>query len=105
MMFGFLNPHALLRSENIEEDMNKFKNIYADRVNFSELTYEIAKFKRLVQSRGTAFQSDATALDVLQWLTKYRLCESTPYLFFCLKLYLTVGVSIASCKRSFSTLK
>ena len=23
-VFGFLNPHALLRSENIEEDMNKF---------------------------------------------------------------------------------
>ena len=103
-VFGFLNPHALLRSENIE-DINKFKNIYADDVNFSELTYEIARFKRLVQSSGTVFQSDATALDVLQWLTKYRLCESTSYLFLCLKLYLTVAVSIASCKRSFSKLK
>ena len=72
-VFGFLNPHALLRSENIEEDMNKFKNIYAHEVNFSELTCEIARFNRLVQSSGTAFQSDATALDVLQWLTKYRL--------------------------------
>ena len=93
-----------MRSENIE-DINKFKNIYADDVNFSELTYEIAKFKRLVQSSGTAFYSDATALDVLQWLTKYRLCESTSYLFLCLKLYLIVAVSIASCKRSFSKLK
>ena len=102
--FGFLNPHALLRNENIE-DINKFKNTYSDDVNFSELTYEIARFKRLVQSSGTAFQSDATALDVLQWLTKYRLCESTSYLFLCLKLYLTVAVSIASCKRSFSKLK
>ena len=26
-VFGFLNPHALLRSENTEEVMNKFKNI------------------------------------------------------------------------------
>ena len=104
-VFGFLNPHALLRSKNIAEDMNKFKNIYADDVNFSELTCEIAKFKRLIQSSGTAFQSDATALDVLQWLTKYRLCESTPYLFLCLKLYLTVAVSIASCERSFLKLK
>ena len=85
--------------------MNKFKNIYAHDVNFSELTYKIARFNRLVQSSGTAFQSDATALDVLQWLTKYRLCESPPYLFLCLKLYLTVAVSIASCKRSFSKLK
>ena len=63
--FSFLNPHALLRSENIEEDMNKFKNIYADDVNFFELTYKIARFNRPVQSSGTAFQSDATLLDVL----------------------------------------
>ena len=28
-VFGFLNPHALLRSENIKEDMNKLKNIRA----------------------------------------------------------------------------
>ena len=104
-VFGFLNPHPLLRSENIEEDMNKFKNIYADDVNFSELNYEIARFKRLVQSSGTAFQSDATALNVLQSLTKYRLCKSTPYLFLCLKLYLTVAVSIASREKSFSKLK
>ena len=25
-LFGFLNPHALLRTKNIEEDLNKFKN-------------------------------------------------------------------------------
>ena len=99
-VFGF---HALLRIENIEEDVNKFK-LYADDVNFSELTYEIARFNRLVQSSGTAFRSDATALDVLQWLTKYCLCESTPYLFLCLKLYLAVAVSIASCERSYSKL-
>ena len=95
----------MLRSENIEEDINKFKNIYADDVNFSVLSYEMARFNRTVQSSGTAFQSDATALDVLQWLTKYRLGESTPSLFLCLKLYLTVAVSIASCERSFSKLK
>ena len=65
-VFGFLNPHALLRSENIEEDMNKFKNIYADDDNFSELTYEIVRFNRLVQSSAIAYQSDDTALDVLQ---------------------------------------
>ena len=47
-VFGFLNLHALLRSENIEKDMKKFKNIYADDVNFSELTLEIARFNTLV---------------------------------------------------------
>ena len=78
MVFCFLNPHALLRSENIEEDMNKFKNIYADGVNFSELTYEIAKFKRIVQSRSTAFQSDATALNVL-----YIVYVNQQLIYFC----------------------
>ena len=38
-------------------------------------------------------------------LSKHRLCESTPYLFMSLKLYLTVAVSVASCERSFSKLK
>ena len=66
-VFGFLNPHALLRSKNIK-NINKFKNIHAHDINFFELTHEIARFNRLVQSSGTAFQSDATALDVLQWL-------------------------------------
>lgn len=103
--FGFLNPNALLRCESIEPDMNKFKNIYANDVDFSELSVEIARFNRLVKCSGTTFQSDATALDVLQWLTKRHLCESTPYLSLCLKLYLTVAVSIASCERSFSKLK
>ena len=68
--FGFLNPNALLRCESIEPDMNKFKNIYANDVDFSELSVEIARFNRLVKCSGTTFQSDATALDVLQWLTK-----------------------------------
>ena len=101
-IFGFLDPHALLRSENIEEDMNKFKNISADYNNFSELPYKKAWFKRLVQFSGTAFHSDATELHLLQWLTKYRLCKSTSCLFLCFKLYLTFIVSTASCERSFS---
>ena len=85
--------------------MGKFEKMYADDVNFNESKLEIARFNRLVQSSGFTFKNDATALDVLQWLSKHRLCESTPYLFISLKLYLTVAVSIASCERSFSKLK
>ena len=104
-VFDFLNPHTLLRSDSVEIDMGKFEKIYADDVNFTESKLEIARFNRLVQSSGFTFKNDATALDVLQWLSKHRLCESTPYLFISLKLYLTVAVSIASCERSFSKLK
>ena len=79
--------------------------MYADDVNFTELKLEIARFNRLVHSSGFTLKNDATVLDMLQWLSKHRLCESTPDLFMCLKLYLTIAASMASCKRSFSKLK
>ena len=103
--FDFLNPHTLLRSDSIEIDMSKFEKMYANDINFTELKLEIVRFNRLVQFSGFTFKNDATALDVLQWLSKHRLCESTPYIFVGLKLYLTVAVSIASCEKSFSKLK
>jgi len=69
--------------------MTKFKTIYADEVDLSELPIEIERFKRLVQSSGSAFQRNATALDVLQWLTERRLRDSTPYLCLCLFISLS----------------
>ena len=104
-VFVFLNPHTLLRSDSIEIDMGKFEQMYADDVNFIELKLEFARFNRLVQCSGFRFKNDATVLDVLQWLSKHCLCESTPYLFMSLKLYLTAAVSIASYEKSFSKLK
>ena len=77
-IFGFLNPHILLRSDSIEIDMGKFEKMCTDDVNFTELKLEIARFNRPVQSSGFIFKNDAT--DVLQWLGKHRFCESTPYL-------------------------
>ena len=66
---------------------------------------ETDRFKRLVRSNETTFDGNATTFDVLQWLAKSYLLDLTPYLCLCLKLYLTIGVSIASCERSFSKLK
>ena len=104
-MFGFLNPHRLLQSESHKGFSKGFKSTYDDEVDFSELVVEIDKFKRLVQSSETTFDRNAIAFDVLQWLAKSCLFDLTPYLCLCLKLYLTIGVSIASCERSFSKLK
>ena len=104
-MFGFLNPHTLLQSESHKVFSDAFKITYDDEVDFSELAVEIDRFKRLVLSSETTFDRNATAFDVLQWLVKSCLLDSTPYLCLCLKLYLTIGVSIASCERSFSKLK
>ena len=74
-------------------------------MDFSELAVEIDRFRRLVQSSETAFDRNATAFDVLQCLAKLCVLYSTSLLCLSLKLYLTTGVSIASCERSFSTLK
>jgi len=57
--------------------MTKFKTMYANEVYFSELPAEIERFKRLVQSSDSTFQSNATALNVLQWLTEVRLRDFT----------------------------
>ena len=66
---------------------------------------EIDRFKKLVRSSKTTFDRNATAFDVLQWLAKSCLLDSTPYLCLSLELYFTIGVSIESCERSFSKLK
>ena len=104
-MFGFLNPHALLQSESHKGFTNAFKNTYDDEVDFSELAVEIDRFKRLVRGSEITFDRNATAFDILQWLAKSCLLDSTPYLCLYLKLYLTMGVSIARCERSFSKLR
>ena len=58
-----------------------------------------------MRSSETTFDRSATTFDVLQWLFNAKLLDSTPYLCSCLKLYLNIGVSTASCVRSFSKLK
>ena len=100
-MFGFLNPHALLQSGSHKGFTNAFKSTYDDEVDFSELAVEIDRFKRLVRSSETTFYRNATAFDVLRWLAKSCVLDSTPYLCLGLTLNLTIGVSIASCERSF----
>ena len=70
-----------------------------------ELAVETDRFQRLVRTSETTFDRNATALVVLLWLAKSCLLDSSPYLCLCLKLYLTIGVSIASCEKSFSKLK
>ncbi|CAK8672207.1 unnamed protein product [Clavelina lepadiformis] len=76
-MFGFLNPHALLQSESHNGFTNAFRSTYDDEVDFLELAVEIDRFKRLVRSSETTFDRNATAFDVLQWLAKSHLLDST----------------------------
>ena len=77
---------------------------FSDGVSI-ELAVETDRWKRLVRSSETTFDPCATAFDVLQWLAKSCLLDSTPYSWLYVKLYFTIGVSILSCERSFSKLK
>jgi len=53
-------------------------NEVVDKVDLFVLPVEIERFKRVVQSSGSTFQSNAATLDMLQWLTERRLRDSTP---------------------------
>ena len=46
-----------------------------------------------------------TALDLLQWVYKWKLQESLTNFVVTLRIFLTITVSTASCERSFSKLK
>jgi len=44
-------------------------------------------------------------LEVLQFIQKYNLGNSGPNIIIMLRIFLTIAVSVATCKRSFSKLK
>ena len=49
---SILNSHALLQSESNEADMTKFKIMYTDEVDLSQLPVEIERFKAGVPKLG-----------------------------------------------------
>jgi len=51
-VFGFLNPHSLLRSDSIEIDMDKFEKMYTDDVNFTELRGAQFPGRRITRGGG-----------------------------------------------------
>jgi len=52
--FSFLNSHALLQSDNNEVDITKFKIMYTDEVDLSQLSVEIERFKAGYTKSGSA---------------------------------------------------
>jgi len=49
--------------------------------DLSEQSVEIARFNRMVLSSVATIQIDAAVLVLLQWLTKWHLCDLTPNIF------------------------
>ncbi|XP_042212033.1 uncharacterized protein LOC121859303 [Homarus americanus] len=46
-----------------------------------------------------------TVLQFLKFIVKWDFCETLPHLSLCLRFFLTICVSVASCERCFSKLK
>jgi len=103
--FGFLSTESLLgdaEHEAIKKNAEAFISLY-DEVDLDCLLLEIKQLRRLAHGRDEV--QSFHSLDLLRWIIKWQLEDSMPSLLICLRIYLTVGVSVASCERSFSKLK
>lgn len=81
-----------------------------DEISAERLLYEIRSFRCHVKSFEEISDTKVKnwqALDILKWLVKWGFAECLPNLTIalCIRIFLTMCVSIASCERSFSKLK
>ena len=91
----------------MKENVNCVTNTYTD-VNATDLLQEIKRFRRHAKSFSDITGEDVSQFgswEMLQWIVKWTLIECLPNLTILLCIFLTIGVSVASCKRSFSKLK
>lgn len=92
--------------EDLEKPIEKMTNFY-DEIDKASFLEEIKRFRRHIAAAGkdeTEINS-WNALQILQLIVKLGFIEVVPNLSLCLRLFLTVCVSVSSCERSFSKLK
>ena len=94
-----LRPKELFgKNEEVDAVCKGMAQKYDEDLKASELCQEIQDVKFLVRNRNIE-----TAPELLSFIMKYG--EGFANLRVALRLLLTVGVSVASCERSFSKLK
>ncbi|XP_056392625.1 zinc finger MYM-type protein 1-like [Hyla sarda] len=107
-MFEAVQAKSLISAteEELKVSIPKLTNFY-DEVSESELVLEIPRLRRHLTAAKLDLEevTDWTALQVLTFIAEWDFIESLPHLSLCLKLFLTICVSVASCERSFSKLK
>lgn len=104
-LFEVVQTNTLLLA-NIEElklAVSKFIDFY-DEVSETELLLEIPRLRKRLKA-ANVIVSDWASLDFLKFIVEWDFTESLPNLMIALKLFMTIGVSVASCERSFSKLK
>jgi len=92
--------------EELPELIKNFSEVY-DEVEENEILPEIKRLRRHLQAAKVEIDEAKkwSALQMLSFVVKMDFQESVPNLYFALKIFLTVCISIASCERSFSKLK
>ncbi|XP_040197560.1 zinc finger MYM-type protein 1-like [Rana temporaria] len=107
-MFEAVQAKSLIleTEEKLKVSIPKLTTFY-DEISESELLSEIPRLRRHLKAAKINLEEvkDWSALQVLTFIAEWDFTESLPTLSLCLKIFLTICVSVASCERSFSKLK
>ncbi|CAH2296492.1 zinc finger MYM-type 1-like [Pelobates cultripes] len=107
-MFAVIQPSSLVvaTEKDIRNYTPKLTEIF-DEFSNEDIFREIERLRRHLEAAKISVEEAEkwTALQFLEFIVKWDYCESLPNLSLCLRFFLTLCVSIASCERSFSKLK
>ncbi|XP_018497533.1 uncharacterized protein LOC100906434 [Galendromus occidentalis] len=101
--FGFLKPAQLLE-ENSESDLDHAPPDI-DRAEFLEEQKRLQQFVKVCSEQERTRIMNEGPLELLQFIREFNLDICVPNIVICLRIFLTVAISSASCERSFSKLK
>ena len=102
--FSFLFPKNLLDSNFLCNLTNDFEG----DINVHEFYIERKRLQCFFAVHEQGIQSNMLSqgpYELLQFLLKNHLSETVPNLIILIRIFLTIGISVASCERSFSKLK
>lgn len=108
--FGFImDIKSLLGGSDDREQLLKTcvdcANAYPADVTSSELMAEIEDCRSLLRMPESSYTPYETPIELLRFITSFGDRDVFPNLATILQILLTIGVSVASCERSFSKLK
>nr|XP_033788702.1 zinc finger MYM-type protein 1-like [Geotrypetes seraphini] len=107
-MFAIIQPFSLIfaEEENLRKILPNITEIY-DEFSGEDIILEIFRLRRHLKAAGMNPKETKawTVLQFLEFIVKWDFYESVPNLSLCLRLFLTICVSVASCERNFSKLK
>lgn len=101
-LFGFLYDISSLKevdSDTILKNCKDLHTLLTDDIEPLSLYTELLVLKNIVK------KPSCSPLDVLNFITKNNLKDNFPNVSICLRILLTIPVSVASGERSFSKLK